>query len=150
RHHDLHPAEVGFDLGERLVESGRVGDVAREARKFVGLRRARQYRDAITLRGEQARTRQADAARAAGDDDDPRFHQPGSQRITADAQVIPAPKPTSSTRSPGATRPWSTASTRASGIDADDVLPVRSSTTAVRSIGRPSFAFADSMMRMLA
>ena len=38
------------------------------------------------------------------------------------------------------TRPASTASTSASGIDADDVLPVRSSTMAVRSIGMPSLA----------
>ena len=35
-------------------------------------------------------------------------------------------------------RPCSTASTRASGIDAELVLPVRSITEAIRSVGRPS------------
>ena len=57
------------------------------------------------------------------------------QRSTALAAVMPAPKPTSRTRSPSLMRPSSSASTSASGIDADEVLPVVCSTVAVRSHG---------------
>ena len=45
------------------------------------------------------------------------------QRSTADAHVMPAPNPVSSTRSPCASRPVRLASSTASGIDALDVLP---------------------------
>ena len=48
------------------------------------------------------------------------------------------------------TRPASRASARASGIDADDVLPVRSSTTAARSMRMPRRSQAAAMMRVLA
>jgi hypothetical protein len=44
----------------------------------------------------------------------------------------------------------STASASARGIDADDVLPVRSSTIAALDIGMPIFCAADSMMRTFA
>ena len=98
---------------------------------------------------------QADAAGPAGDEDDVRLTRlvgvaPPPQRSTALAAVMPAPKPTSSTRSPSSTRPASSASARASGIEADDVLPVWCSTVAARSIGMPRRSQAASMMRMLA
>jgi len=41
-----------------------------------------------------------------------------SQRQTAETHVMPAPKPARSTRSPSRNRPYSTASTRARGIEA--------------------------------
>ncbi len=44
-------------------------------------------------------------------------------RTTADAQVIPAPKPVMSAYSPALIRPFSRASKNASGIDELDVLP---------------------------
>ena len=44
-------------------------------------------------------------------------------RISADAHVSPAPKAPSITREPLVIRPWRTASSRAMGIDAADVLP---------------------------
>ena len=51
---------------------------------------------------------------------------------------MPAPNPTSSTRSPGWRRPASAASARASGIDAAEVLPVVARTLATWSVGMPS------------
>src|SRR5206468_9380601 len=73
-----------------------------------------------------------------------------AHRQTALAHVMPAPKPESSTRSPSLTRPASTASTSAIGIDAELVLPVRWMLTAVFSIVSPSRPRAASMMRTLA
>ena len=71
-------------------------------------------------------------------------------RMIALAQLIPAPNPTSNTKSPSCTRPRSMASTSAKGIEAAEVFPVLCSTVAVRSIGMASRWHADSMMRMLA
>ena len=51
--------------------------------------------------------------------------------------LMPAPKPTSSTRSPACRRPASAASARASGIDAALVLPWRSTVTTARSMRMP-------------
>ena len=53
---------------------------------------------------------------------------------------MPAPKPMSSTGSPGARRPASAASASAIGIEAAEVLPVVARMLAVRSSGMPSRA----------
>ena len=56
-------------------------------------------------------------------------------RIKAEAQVKPAPKAPIITRLPSLTRPDFTASSRANGIDAADVLPYRSMFMKIFSIG---------------
>jgi hypothetical protein len=54
----------------------------------------------------------------------------GSEAVTTiDAQVKPAPNATSSTVLPSPMRPDSIASSSAIGIDADEVLPSRSTFT---------------------
>ena len=64
---------------------------------------------------------------------------------------MPAPKPMSSARSPGASRPSSAASASAIGIEAAEVLPVvaRMFDGAVL-VDRRAAAHADVMMRLLA
>ena len=89
----------------------------------------------LTVGGEPARAGETDSPRSSGDENDPpvsvrRGHASCSrasvdQRTTALAAVIPAPNPTKRTRSPSDTLPSSSASASASGIEADDVLPVR-------------------------
>ena len=74
----------------------------------------------------------------------------GPQRQTADAHVMPAPKPDNKIKSPSDTRPAGSASTSAMGMDAELVLPVRSSTMADFSVGMPSRAHTASMIRPLA
>ncbi len=60
-----------------------------------------------------------------------------AQRTTALAHDMPAPNPDIRTRSPGPRRPASAASASARGTEALEVLPVRSTTTATRSMGMP-------------
>src|SRR5215813_1938413 len=54
------------------------------------------------------------------------------------AQVSPEPNPAISTLSPACSRSWSSASRRASGMVAVDVLPKRSMLIMTRSFGRPT------------
>src|SRR5699024_3013245 len=59
--------------------------------------------------------------------------------ISAEPPVRPAPMPVSSTSLPGSSRPSSSASARASGIDPEEVLPYLSTLTTVFSCGTCSF-----------
>ena len=109
----LHGQRLAADLLDRGLRLSRAGFVARVAE-----------RDRMPGARQLDHDRAADAARPAGDERDPfGGHAPVPHRISALAHVIPAPKPEHSTRSPSRTRPSSTASNSASGIDADDVLP---------------------------
>ena len=91
-------AERGVDLVERATRGRKgVGEVPGHA----GLLRA--------LAGKE----QNDVGRRRHD----------QKRITMEAHVKPAPKATMSTVEPSCTRPDSIASSRAIGMDADDVLP---------------------------
>ena len=71
-------------------------------------------------------------------------------RTSADPQVKPPPKASSSTRSPGLMRPSRTPVSSASGTEAAEVLPWSCTVTITRSIGRSSFFATAWMMRMLA
>ncbi len=64
--------------------------------------------------------------------------------------VKPPPTPSSMTVSPARTRPPRTATSSASGIDAAEVLPCRSTVTMTLSIGSFSLRAVACMMRMLA
>src|SRR6478735_5200148 len=153
-------AEVLLDPGERVVHLIARRHVALHGEEALGGRRGVVGDgDAVSARGEPLCAGETDPLRAPGDEHDPPArravgadvgHRPPPQRRIALAAVIPAPKPTNSTRSPSLTRPDSRASARASGIDADDVFPVRCSTVAAFSIGTPSRLQAASMIRMLA
>src|SRR5262249_29255711 len=102
-------ATRAFDLGDGGVRARVVTAVAERHR--VPLARERD-----------ARCR-ADSLRTTGHERGARVAHRSAHRINALAQVIPAPKPHINTRSPGLTRPSSTASNNASGIDADEVFP---------------------------
>jgi hypothetical protein len=111
---------------ERRVDALGGPNVARDADEVVRWGR-RVVRDghAVTDGGEPLRARETDPSRAARDEDDTTLrHCQPPQRRTALAAVIPAPNPTSRTRSPFVTLPSSSAGHSASGIDAEDVLPV--------------------------
>src|SRR5690606_37602436 len=150
---DLDRAELGLDLGERVVDLGGVAHVAGDAEqaRVVGWGGAVGDGHLVARVGEGAGGGEPDAPVAAGDEDDASVgggH--GCHLMTAEAQVMPAPKPTSRTRSPGSMRPSSAAAAIASGIEAEEVLPVRSSTVTAFSVGMPSLSQAESMMRMFA
>ena len=127
RHEDLDRAELLLDLGERRVDRGRVGDVAthrEDARVGDVTRRvaAAGDRDPMTSGRERLGDREPDASIAAGDEDDAAGH--GCQRSTTLAQVMPAPKPESRSRSPGLMRPSFAAVANPSGIVPALLLPV--------------------------
>ncbi len=65
-------------------------------------------------------------------------------------QVKPPPTPSSIKVSPRLMRPSRTAASSASGIEAAEVLPWRSTVVMTFSIGRPSFFAVDWMMRIFA
>ena len=108
---DLRPG-IGVDHQDDRAESR--GDGVRDQQVHHGL----------VLRSDGGEGLDAAEApsTARGKDDERRTAQPG-HLSTALAQVIPAPKPVSRSRSPSLTRPFSRASTRARGMDADEVLP---------------------------
>src|SRR2546423_15602535 len=72
---------------------------------------------------------------------------PRHARITAFAQVRPAPKATKTMMFPGLIRPERQASSSAIGTDAAEVLPYLSMFTKTFSGGKPSLCVAESMMR---
>ena len=69
---------------------------------------------------------------------------------TAAPQVSPPPKPTRTSVFPFLMRPWCSASSKATGMDADDMFPKRSRLMITFSSDRPKRLTAASMMRMLA
>ena len=69
---------------------------------------------------------------------------------TAAPQLRPPPKPASTSLLPSCTSPCSTASQRAMGTDAAEVLPYLSTLVNSFSGGKPSASAADWMMRMFA
>src|SRR6185503_9415359 len=79
-----------------------------------------------------------------------RAHEHAHHRITALPQVKPAPNATIRTTDPGPTRPSATACSSASGIEAEDVLPKRSTLTITLDIGNPACLAMASMIRRLA
>jgi len=71
-------------------------------------------------------------------------------RRTTAPQVKPAPKLTSKTTIPGRSRPACSASTKASGIEADEVFPKRSTLMTTLSAGTPASPAVALMIRRLA
>ena len=133
-------AERALDLAERGVDGVRVGHVGLHGDGLgafgfhCGLRLAGAVgigavanADRVTRACECDGDRATDAPRRAGDEGDAfdlgSLAHDAPQRRSALPQVRPAPTPEHNTRSPSRTRPSSTASNSASGIDADDVLP---------------------------
>ncbi len=135
-HEQLDGPECVFDLAERAVDRGRVANVGSH-RERVGARLLDRgarglgavvvarvaERDTVAGFGERDRAGAADPARPSGDERGPSVGHGFPHRRSALAQVIPAPNPDMSTRSPSCSRPSSAASASASGIDAADVLP---------------------------
>ena len=125
-----------FDLAECVVDRGRVANVS-SYRERVGAglldSRARRLgavvvarvaeRDAVAGFSQRDRARTTDAAGPAGHERGPSVRHGRPHCRSALAQVMPAPNPDMSTRSPSRSRPSSAASASASGIDAADVLP---------------------------
>src|ERR1041385_3204259 len=72
------------------------------------------------------------------------------QRTRAAPQVKPPPIASNNTRSPRLMRPSFTATSSASGIEAADVLPCRSTVVTTFSGAMPSLCAEPSMMRLLA
>ena len=72
------------------------------------------------------------------------------QRISDAPQLRPPPKATVQTSCPGCSLPDRDASSSATGTDAADVLPKRSTLTMTRSFGIPRRSAAESMIRKLA
>src|SRR5260363_175635 len=70
--------------------------------------------------------------------------------MTAAPQVSPPPTPSIMIVCPRAIRPSRTASSSASGIDADEVLPCWSTVTSIRSRGSPSLRQVPCIMRIFA
>ena len=136
-------------VGDVAADRGEAGLVDRGGR--------RGDRDPVAGGGEGPGAGQPDAPAAAGDE-----HRStgGAGRRCASSRgpLQHGARPSSCRRrSPpsapgrrGAAGPASAASARAIGIDAAEVLPVRSSTLAVRSASMPSLAQADMMIRALA
>ena len=135
-HEKLDRSKRVLDLAERVVHCGRVPYI-RAHRKRVGAGlldgRARGLgavvvarvaeRDAMTGFGQRDRARAADPAGPARHERGPSVRHGLPHCRSALAQVMPAPNPDMSTRSPSQSRPSSAASASASGIDAADVLP---------------------------
>src|SRR5260363_316477 len=72
------------------------------------------------------------------------------KRMTAAPQVSAPPTPSIMIVCPRAIRPSRTASSSASGIDADEVLPCWSTVTSIRSRGSPSLRQVPCIMRIFA
>ena len=70
--------------------------------------------------------------------------------MTIEPHVNPAPNAQSSAVVPGRMRPRSIASSIAIGIEAEEVLPKRSTFTYTLSIGTPACFAVASMMRLFA
>src|SRR5262249_1848948 len=70
------------------------------------------------------------------------LHHASVHLISAEPHVNPAPIPVINTSEPCSTRPSATAPASARGIEADEVLPNRSTFTTTRAFGIPSFATA--------
>src|SRR5262249_7011970 len=141
---------VGF-LGrlEGGVDLGRRRHITLHRQQALGRRCAPiGDRHLVAGGGEALRDGQADPAPATGDEYRAAHSAVPPQRSTALAAVMPAPKPTKRTRSPSSIRPASRASASASGMDADDVFPVRWMVLTARSIGTLSRLHAASMMRL--
>ena len=135
----MHGAERSLLNAEPHLNRARprLGDMGLDQRSAVGVH---HEDDAPEAGGDGIAGQQVDDGLTVGTDggewlhateapgppcgeDDQRGPAHRDHRSTALAQVIPAPKPVSSMVSPFETRPESMASTSASGIDADEVLP---------------------------
>ena len=119
-----HPVHVVADVGARARAQHQ--DDRREP-GFDGVA-GHEVDDRLAARADRRqRLAAAVAAGLAGRQDDqtpvPKWLAHPPQRRTALAQVIPPPNPLSKSRSPALTRPVCSASSRARGMEADDVLP---------------------------
>ena len=114
---------------------------------------ARQRRDGPAAVAQALGDRRADAARAAGDERAALRHGMGALLPRHDARApheAGAEGRQGDDVRPGAGGPRSRPGPGASGIEADEVLAIRSTFTYRRSGGRPSSAAAASRMRELA
>ncbi len=103
---------VGVDDDDHVLEAG--GEGVRGDEVDHGLAVHAYGRELLEAAVASSATRGEDDERGFGHYD---------QRTIAEAQVMPAPKPVMSAYSPGLIRPFWRASSKASGIDALEVLP---------------------------
>jgi hypothetical protein len=103
---------IGIDDDDDVVESGGPGV------------RGQEVDDALTVLADRCQLlHPAVAPGATGGEDNERRSAQRDHRTTAEAHVIPAPKPVMSAYSPGFTRAFSRASKKASGMEELEVFP---------------------------